>query len=77
MVAILTRWNMTPEHQYQLAERVREECIQAALTAYENASVSGLCGEGAFEAAVSAMRMMKIKDIVSAGSAENGPGRDR
>jgi len=68
---------MTPEHQYALAERVREECIQTALTAYENASISGLCGEGAFEAAISAVRMMKIEDIVSVGSAENGPGRAR
>lgn len=43
-----------------LAEAVRAACIQAAIEGYENASVSGLCGEGAFEAAVSAMRMVDL-----------------
>jgi len=50
--------------QRQLAGKVRDECIQAALSAYESASMSGLCGEGAFEAAVSAMRMLDVERLV-------------
>jgi len=61
--------------QQQLARRVKDECIQAALSAYENASISGLCGEGAFEAAVSAMRMVDVDRLVEeGGGAENASG---
>jgi len=38
--------------------RVRQACIDAALAAYEDAGVRGLCEEGRFEAAVSAMRAL-------------------
>lgn len=55
---------MTSKQQSDLARRVHEACIQTALSAYESASISGLCGEGAFEAAISAMRMMKIDELV-------------
>lgn len=49
---------MTSTQHREIARQVRDECIQAALSAYEDASISGLCAEGAFEAAVSAMRML-------------------
>ncbi|HSS65084.1 MAG TPA: acetyltransferase [Gammaproteobacteria bacterium] len=45
----------------EIAEAVRAACIQAALNGYENASISGLCAEGAFEAAISAIRMLDLK----------------
>lgn len=54
---------MSSNDRYELAGHVRDECVQAALTAYESASISGLCAEGAFEAAVSAMRMLDIESI--------------
>jgi hypothetical protein len=38
------------------AERMRRACIEAALQAWEDAGVSGLCAEGRFEAAIDAMR---------------------
>lgn len=61
---------MTSKQQHDLAGRIRDECIQTALSAYESASMSGLCAEGAFEAAISAMRMMNVDEIVArAGSA--------
>jgi len=56
----------------EIASRVREACIQEALTAYEDAAIRGLCGEGAFEAAVSAMRMLDLDRTVDALQA----GRD-
>lgn len=55
----------------QLAEQVREACINTALQAYEAAAMSGLCGEGALEAAVSAMRML---DLSAIGRKDPGTG---
>ena len=46
-----------------LAERVRSACIEAALEGYERASISGLCREGAWEAAISAMRMVDLQAV--------------
>lgn len=62
--------------QYEIANQVRNECIQTALAAYENASISGLCGEGAFEAAISAMRMLDVEVLVAQSGARTGGGGD-
>lgn len=51
-----------------LAEAVREACIQAAIDGYENASISGLCAEGAFESAVSAIRMLDLDNLANVKS---------
>jgi hypothetical protein len=40
----------------QMAEAVRQACIAAALHAYDDAGVSGLCHEGRWEYAVDAIR---------------------
>jgi hypothetical protein len=40
----------------QMAEAVRQACLAAALQAYEDAGVSGLCHEGRWECAVDAIR---------------------
>ena len=50
---------------YKLAETVRAACIRAAIEGYENASISGLCGEGAFEAAISAIRMLDLDKLAN------------
>lgn len=42
----------------RLAEAVRDACVQAALDAFEDASMSGLCCTGAWEVAVGAMRTL-------------------
>jgi formiminotetrahydrofolate cyclodeaminase len=42
------------------AEPVRRALIEAALAAYEDAGLSGLCAEGRWEAAVAAMRSLDI-----------------
>jgi hypothetical protein len=49
----------------ELAERVRAACIRAALDAYEDAAIRGLCPEGAWEAAVSAMRALDLTALVA------------
>jgi hypothetical protein len=43
------------------AEQIRAALIQAALDGYERAAMSGLCCEGAWEAAVSAMRQVDLR----------------
>ena len=62
----------SPPHREQtemeakaLAEKVRAACIESALRGYENAQISGLCREGAWEAAISAIRILDLKDLVS------------
>lgn len=42
------------------AARVRDACIEAALAAYEDAGIRGLCHEGRFEAAISALRALPV-----------------
>jgi len=47
----------------QLAEMVRAACIEAALAAYEEGGVLGLCAEGRWEYAISAMRELAVGDL--------------
>ncbi len=46
-----------------VAEVVRQACIDAALAAYEDAGISGLCAEGRWEAAVSAMQSLDLRRL--------------
>ena len=48
------------------AEQLRAALIQAALSGYEHAAMSGLCCEGAWEAAVSAMRQLDLHAALAA-----------
>jgi hypothetical protein len=63
----------------QTAEVVRQACIAAALQAYEDAGVSGLCHEGRWEYAVDAMRGLPLRPLVQAlllaAEDEEGEGR--
>jgi hypothetical protein len=58
-----------------IAERVRGAIVEAGIRAYEDAGVQGLCEEGRFEAAVSAMRSVDLTPI--AESARQGPANAR
>lgn len=60
-----------------LAERIREACISAAQDGYEDASMAGLCGEGALEVAISAMRRLALDDLVAAADAADANGPDK
>ena len=53
---------MTDERQ-QLAEKVRQACLQAALDAYEQAGISGLCEEGRLEVALDAIRQLDVAKL--------------
>lgn len=52
---------MSPE---QLAEAVRAACLKAAVEAYEDAGVRGLCEEGRWEAAVGALQSLNLEKLV-------------
>lgn len=65
---------MNDDERRLLAERVRAACISAAQEGYEDAAMAGLCGEGALEVAISAMRRLTVDDLVAAG-APNGPDK--
>ena len=48
----------------ELAGRVRNACVLAALDGYERAQIAGLCQEGALEYAVDAMRTLDLRTIL-------------
>ena len=47
-----------------LAQAVREACLTAALRAYEDAGLSGLCHEGRWECAIDAIRALDLQALV-------------
>ena len=49
------------------AEAARQACIAAALAAYEEAGMLGLCAEGRWEAAISAMRTLDLRAAQAPG----------
>jgi hypothetical protein len=49
----------------QVAEEVRTALLSAALRAYEEAAMQGLCAEGAWETAVGAMRALDLSPVVT------------
>lgn len=51
-----------------LAERVRCACVNAALAGYEDAGLSGLCREGAWEAAISAIAKLDLTTLLNNAS---------
>ncbi len=48
----------------RIAQAVRAACIRAALEGYEQAGMDGLCHEGAWEAAVDAIRAMDLDALL-------------
>ena len=54
--------------QRELAEKVRQACIQAAKAGFEQARMDGLCAEGAVETAVSAMQKLNLDQLLKGDS---------
>ncbi len=48
----------------RIAEAVRAACVAAAQESYERAGADGLCDEGAWEAAIDAVRSLDIAAIL-------------
>ena len=55
----------------ELAENVRRACVEAAIDGYERAAMSGLCREGAWEAAISAIRMVDLAALLNSGDVDS------
>ena len=54
-----------------LAEAIRTACLEAALRAYEDAGISGLCEEGRWECAVQAIQAVDLSALIKqAGSTD-------
>lgn len=52
------------ERELRVAELIREKCIEAARKGFRDASMSGLCAEGAVETAISAMQKLNLDKIL-------------
>ena len=64
----------------QVAEQVRNALLGAAISAYEDAAMRGLCHEGAWEVAIAAMRTLDLSHVAvrpSAAVMNPGPAEDR
>ena len=60
------------EDRLRVARSIRDACIAAAKQGYENAAISGLCEEGALEAAISAIHMLDLEAAIrSAGKPQS------
>lgn len=71
---------MLNSDERRLAEAVRDACLNAARDAAEDAGMSGLCWEGRFEAALDAIRALRVDDLhgqpanLNAGAESVPPG---
>lgn len=64
------------ESERQLVERVRAACVRAALDAYEDAGLSGLCAEGRWEYTIGVLRQLDLEPLLVA-SPPNSSGFER
>ncbi|HEX6982948.1 MAG TPA: acetyltransferase [Balneolaceae bacterium] len=56
--------------QIEIAEKVQKASIEAAREGFKEASLSGLCGEGAMEAAIGAIQSLDLKRLVEKNSSK-------
>lgn len=50
--------------ELKLAEQIRTSCIVAAKDGFQDASMSGLCLDGAMEAAISAIQKLDLTELI-------------
>ena len=62
-----------------VAETVRAACLDVARLAYEDAGIRGLCADGRWEAALTAIRQLDLSGVVGlrAGPAASTEPPDR
>lgn len=68
--------SMPDDTQQRLAEAVRAACLEAALDAYEDAGIRGLCHEGRWEVAVQAIRHLDLDAVLRAADRHETEPRD-
>jgi hypothetical protein len=57
--------NQPDSADIKLAKAIRDACAEAVKEGFRDASMQGLCTEGAAEAAVSSIQMLDIEKIVA------------
>ncbi len=60
----MDKTNQTDQRKLEMAETIRKACIEAARDGFREASMSGLCAEGAIEAAVGAMQSLDLGQLI-------------
>lgn len=60
----------SPEVIHSQVETARQALIQAAIQAYEEAGLAGLCGAGRFELALDAMKSLPLEGLVATNTEE-------
>lgn len=55
---------MDKSEQLKLAKTIKKACIKAAQEGFRDASMSGLCTDGAMEAAVSAIQKLDVEKVL-------------
>ena len=53
-----------PDDAQRIAQAVRDACLAAAQSAYEDAGMSGLCAAGRWECAFQAIKQLDLDAIV-------------
>ena len=48
-----------------VVERVRAACLDAAIQAYEDAGIRGLCADGRWEVALAAIRQLDLSAVLN------------
>lgn len=56
--------NENLQSKRELAEKVRQACVQAAIAGFEQARLDGLCEEGAVETAVSYIQKLNFDQLL-------------
>ncbi|WP_202798267.1 hypothetical protein [Oceanimonas sp. GK1] len=58
------------------AEQLRQACLTAALNAYEEGGLLGLCQQGRLELAMDAIRRLDLSPFVEHSAEHKSPGGD-
>lgn len=62
--------------EQQLARAVRQACLEAAIRGYDEARISGLCQQGAFDLALDRIRSLDLDEVIQAVSGDQNSMRD-
>lgn len=61
--------------EHRLAEAVRRACLEAAIAGYDEARMSGLCQQGAFDLALDRIRSIDLDEVIQAASGDQNSMR--
>jgi hypothetical protein len=63
------------DNEFILAEAVRAACLDAAVLAYEDAGIRGLCADGRWEAALAAIGQLDLSQVVETSDGSTRVGQ--